>query len=72
MSTLDPLRLFHGPCYQISDRPPFQTYHTDSASRCAIVKRSTDIAALKDAVDLVSVTVRKAIQIRIRQLEKAK
>lgn len=70
MNTLDKLRLFHGQCYQIDDSP-FQTYHTDSASRCDIVRRSTDIAALKDAVDLVTVTVRAAIQRRIRQLEKA-
>lgn len=71
MNNLDYLRIFHGPRYEIATGKSFQTYYNDTASRCDIVKRSTDIAALKDAVDRVSVTVRKAIQIRIRQLEKA-
>lgn len=71
MSTLDPLRLFHGPRYDMGDRGMLQTYHTDAASRCAIVKQSEDIAALRDAVDLVGTTVRAAIQRRIMVLEKA-
>lgn len=72
MSTLDPLRLFHGPRYDLSDGRPLQTYYTDAASRCEIVRKSEDLAALKDAVDLVSTTVRAAIQRRIRVLEKAR
>lgn len=71
MSTLDPLRLFHGPRYERSSGEPFQTYYTDAASRCAIVKKSDDRAALEDAYDVVSVSVRAAIARRIRQLEKS-
>lgn len=70
MSAIDPLRLFHGPCYQVGDKQ-FQTYATDAASRVDIVRKSNDIEALLDAVDLVSVSVRKAILRRIRKLEKS-
>lgn len=71
MSAIDPLRLFHGPRYQVGDERPFQTYHTDAASRVDIVGKSNDMAALRDAVDLVSVTVCQAILRRIRKLEKS-
>jgi hypothetical protein len=70
MSTLDPLRLFHGPRYDLPSGP-LQTYHDSAAERCEIVRKATDVDALKDALDLVQTTVRVAIQRRIRKLETA-
>lgn len=61
MSALDPLRLFHGPRYGVEGKRTYQIYYADAESRVDIVRKSNDIAALRDAVDMVSATVRKAI-----------
>jgi hypothetical protein len=65
----DKLRLFRGPHYD-TPHGPLQTYHCTAGDRVDIVKASSDVLALKDALaspDLQK-SVSDAINRRLRQL----
>ena len=70
MNQPEPLRLFKAALYE-TPRGPLQTYVNASAERVDIVKRSTDRAALQDALGALDLqkTVACAIQRRIKQLD---
>lgn len=70
MKQPEPLRLFSAALYE-TPRGPLQTYVNSSAERVDIVKRSTDRAALEDAISApyLQKTVICAIQRRLKQLD---
>ena len=70
MNQPDPLRLFKAALYETRSGS-LQTYVNSSAERVDIVKRSTDRAALEDAIGAPDLqkTVICAIQRRIKQLD---
>ena len=65
----DLLRLFKGPLYHAKGGP-LQTYHCTAGDRVDIVKRSTDRAALEDALRVPDMhkSVADAIKRRLRNL----
>lgn len=63
------LRLFKGPLYE-TGHGPLQTYCADAAGRLDIVKKSTDRAALEDALRAPGLqkSVADAIRRRLKKL----